>query len=55
MADLTPPQCRSCGSRLRFVRMLTGKAMPCNSDRWAGGHTPSCWLRQRTTEGKTHV
>lgn len=30
MADLTPPQCRSCGSRLRFVRMLTGKAMPCN-------------------------
>ena len=30
MADLTPPQCRSCGSRLRFVRMLTGKSMPCN-------------------------
>ena len=30
MPDSTPPQCRSCGSRLRFVRMLTGKAMPCN-------------------------
>ncbi len=29
---------------------------PCHSsDRWAGGHTPSCWLRQRTTEGKTHA
>lgn len=30
MADADLPHCRSCGSRLRFVRMTTGKAMPCN-------------------------
>lgn len=27
---------------------------PCHSDRWSGGHTPTCWLRQRTTEGAHH-
>lgn len=30
MPDSTPPQCRSCGARLRFVRMTSGRSMPCN-------------------------
>ena len=30
MADADLPRCRSCWAVLRFVRMLTGKAMPCN-------------------------
>ncbi len=30
MADLTPPQCRSCGAVLRFVRMSSKRSMPCN-------------------------
>ena len=27
----------------------------CHSSRRVDGHTPTCWLRQHTTEGKTHV
>lgn len=30
MSDADLPRCRSCWAVLRFVRMATGKAMPCN-------------------------
>lgn len=30
MSDADLPRCRSCFAVLRFVRMDTGKAMPCN-------------------------
>ena len=30
MADADLPRCRSCWAVLRFVRMATGKSMPCN-------------------------